>query len=124
MLKKWNSLSLIVRICIGLAIGAVLGFKSHRAHLHRPGYRCSARITFPEPTGNTRTREAVRRSPESYRSDSGLYSRFVIAGQRQGRKYEAVPDSYLSVSLQYAVCSGSGGSGQLHTSGHHYTCRR
>ena len=25
MLKKWNSLSLIVRICIGLAIGAVLG---------------------------------------------------------------------------------------------------
>lgn len=25
MLKKWNSLSLIVRICIGLVIGAILG---------------------------------------------------------------------------------------------------
>ena len=25
LLKKWNSLSLIVRICIGLVIGAVLG---------------------------------------------------------------------------------------------------
>ena len=25
MLKKWNSMSLIVRICIGLVIGAILG---------------------------------------------------------------------------------------------------
>lgn len=25
MIKKWNSLSLIVRICIGLVIGAILG---------------------------------------------------------------------------------------------------
>ena len=25
MLKKWNSLSLIVRICFGLVIGAILG---------------------------------------------------------------------------------------------------
>ena len=25
LIKKWNSLSLIVRICIGLVIGAVLG---------------------------------------------------------------------------------------------------
>ena len=25
MLKKWNSLSLVVRICIGLVIGAILG---------------------------------------------------------------------------------------------------
>ena len=25
ILKKWNSLSLVIRICIGLVIGAVLG---------------------------------------------------------------------------------------------------
>ena len=25
LLKKWNSMSLIIRICIGLVIGAILG---------------------------------------------------------------------------------------------------
>lgn len=99
VIKKWNDISLILRIIIGLIIGIILALigAAGGRHFYSGHHVC--------------------RCTESNRAAAGIYFGHELAGACFFGHRQAVPNGYFSVSVQHAAVVGSGCLRELCLSG-------